>query len=235
VCFDPSKEAIRIIHPDFGDDEEFVLLGTLFDCHLTMQPCLDALLKVLRPKVAALVRLKHMHDIASMLNQFKAHIWSKMEYSSSALLLAGEVKLRKLDKMQRGFLYQLGLQDKHAFVHHNFAPPSLRRAIGMLGFLHKINLGICHLALRHHFPARGGEANGFHSKQFESFFQDVRCHRQLYNNSMYVYVLIYNRLPQDLVDAHSVATFQGKLTQLAKMRAQLDDGLFFFLHASVQR
>ena len=41
---------------------------------------------------------------------------------------------------------------------------------------------------------------------------------------MYVYVLIYNRLPQDLVDAHSVATFQGKLTQLAKMRAQLDDG-----------
>jgi len=39
-----------------------------------------------------------------------------------------------------------------------------------------------------------------------------------------MYALIYNRLPQDLVDAESVAAFQGKLTQLAKMRAQLDDG-----------
>ena len=94
----------------------------------------------------------------------------------------------------------------------------------MLGFLHKINLGTCHPALRYLFPARTGEANAFHSKQFESFFQDVRCHRQLYNHSMYMYALIYNRLPQDLVDAESVSAFQGKLTQLAKMRAQLDDG-----------
>ena len=38
-----------------------------------------------------------------------------------------------------------------------------------------------------------------------------------------MYILIYNRLPQDLVDAESVATFQGKLTQLAKMRAELDN------------
>ena len=116
----------------------FVLLGTLIDCQLTMQPCLDALLKTLRPKVAALVRLKHMHNTSNMLNHSKAHIWSKMEYSSGAVLIAGEIKLRKLDKLQRGFLYELGLNDKTAFVHHNFAPPSLRRAIGMLGSLHNI-------------------------------------------------------------------------------------------------
>ena len=91
-----------------------------------MLPCLDALLAVLRPKVDALLRLQHMHDTASMLNQFKAHIWSKMEYSSGAFLLAGEIKLRKLDKLQRGFLYRLGLQDKAVFMHYNFAPPSLR-------------------------------------------------------------------------------------------------------------
>ena len=41
---------------------------------------------------------------------------------------------------------------------------------------------------------------------------------------MYMYALIYNRLPQNLVDAASVKVFQTKLTQLAKMRAQLDDG-----------
>jgi len=73
------------------------------------------------------------------------------------------------------------------------------------------------------FPARVGEANGFHSMQFESFFQEVRAYRALYASSIYMYVLIYNRLPQDLVNAESVATFQGKLTQLAKMRAELDE------------
>ena len=41
---------------------------------------------------------------------------------------------------------------------------------------------------------------------------------------MYMYALIYNRLPQDLVDAASVKVFQSKLTQLAKMRAELDEG-----------
>ena len=109
-------------------------------------------------------------------------------------------------------------------MHYNFAPPSLRRAIGCIGFLHKINLGVCHPALRHAFPARVGEENRWHSKQFESFFQDVRGHRALYNNSIYMYIIIYKRLPQDLVNAETVKAFQGKLTQLAKSRAELDDG-----------
>ncbi len=39
--------------------------------------------------------------------------------------------------MQWGFLYEIGIDDAQAFVDFNFAPPSLRRAIGMLGFVHK--------------------------------------------------------------------------------------------------
>ena len=39
-----------------------------------------------------------------------------------------------------------------------------------------------------------------------------------------MYVLIYNRLPQVLVDCETVSAFQGKLTQLAKVCAQRDDG-----------
>ena len=57
VTFDPTKESIRIIH---RDAEEFVLLGTLFDCQLTMLPCIDSLLKTLRPKVRAILKLKHV-------------------------------------------------------------------------------------------------------------------------------------------------------------------------------
>ena len=73
ICFDPSKEAIRVIHPEFGA-EQFGLLGFLFDCRLNMLPCLDALLAMLRPKADALVRLRYIFDTASLLNQFKAHI-----------------------------------------------------------------------------------------------------------------------------------------------------------------
>ena len=83
-----------------------------------------------------------------MFIHYNAHIWSKTEYHNGALIIAGEIRLRKLDKMQRGFLYELGSDDKHVFVEHNFAPPSLRRTIGILGFLHKRNLGTCHPALQ---------------------------------------------------------------------------------------
>ena len=107
VSFDPGKESIRIIHPSQGDNEEFVLLGTLFDCKLTMQPCIDSLLTRLRPKIRAIVKLKHVFSVPNLLNQYKAHIWSKSEYHDGALLIAGHIKLRKLDKMQRGFLYEL--------------------------------------------------------------------------------------------------------------------------------
>ena len=224
VTFDPGKESIRIIHPECGDDEEFVLLGTLFDCQLTMDPCLQGLLNTCRPKIRALLKLRHIHSVANMLNQYKSHIWSKTEYHNGALIIAGEIPLRKLDKMQRGFLYQLGLDDKHAFVAHNFAPPSLRRTIGILGFLHKRNLGTCHPALQAIFPRRVGMDNGYHSKQLESYFDQARSHRSLYNASIYMYIPMYNRLPQVVVDCETVSAFQGKLTQLAKVRAQQDDG-----------
>jgi len=42
-----------------------------------------------------------------------------------------------------------------------------------------------------------------------------------------MYILVYNRLPQELIDCETVKTFQGKLTQLAKMRAENDEGILW--------
>ena len=189
-----------------------------------MIPCIVHLLNKLRPKIRAMLKMKSMYSVPSLLNQFKTQIWSSMEYHNGALLIAGEVQLRKLDKMQRGFLYDLGLDDRSAFIEYNFAPPSLRRAIGILGFLHKRVLGTCHPALESIFPFEDNEYR-YHTKTLRSFWNEVRGHRALYNNSIYMYILIYNRLPQELVDSENVTTFQGKLTQLAKMRAQRDEGI----------
>ena len=69
VTFDPGKESIRIIHPECGDDEEFVFLGTRFDCQLTMDPCLQGLLNTCRPKIRALLKLRYIHSVANMLTQ----------------------------------------------------------------------------------------------------------------------------------------------------------------------
>ena len=87
-----------------------------------MEPCIAHLLNKLRPKVRAMLSLKSMYSVRSLLNQFKTQIWSSMEYHNGALLIAGEEQLRKLDKMQRGFLYDLGLDDRSPFIDHNFAP-----------------------------------------------------------------------------------------------------------------
>ena len=114
------------------------------------------------------------------------------------------------------------MNDRIAFIEHNFAPPSLRRAIGILGFLHKRSLGCCHPALQAVLPLRVGQANAFHSRQLEPFFDRVSGYRALYDNSIYMYVLVYNRLPQVLVDCETVSSFQSKLTHIAKVRAQQD-------------
>ena len=48
--------------------------------------------------------------------------------------MAKPVERARIDKMQRGFLYGIECNDADAFVSYNFAPPSIRRAIGILGF-----------------------------------------------------------------------------------------------------
>ena len=136
VQFDPSKEYTKIIHSSRGVGDDFKMLGTLFDTRLTMQPCLESVLTRIRPKIRALLRLKDLYTGSSMLNQYKSHIWGITEYSNGVLILAPPSQLNRLDKVQRWYLHELGMSDKEAFISHNFAPPSLRRAIGILGFLH---------------------------------------------------------------------------------------------------
>ena len=133
-----------ILHPSLGVGEDFKLLGTLFDCKLTMLPCLEKLLTKIRPKIRALLRLKHLYSVKDMLNQYKCHIWGLKEFSNGALILAAPNQLQRLDKVQRWYLHERGITDTEAFVSYNFAPPSMRRSIGLLGFLHKRGLGMCH-------------------------------------------------------------------------------------------
>ena len=55
-------------------------------------------------------------------------------------------ELAKKERLQRHYVHELSLTEASAFLYYNFAPPTLRRDIGILGFLHKRVLGECHNA-----------------------------------------------------------------------------------------
>ena len=190
VQFDPSKEHFKIVHPIHGEGDDFKLLGTLLDCRLSMVPCIQELLSKFRPKMRALLRLQHLYTQETMLGQYKTHIWSSKEYSNGALIMAAPSQLLRLDKAQRWYLHQLGLSDSEAFTKFNFAPPSIRRAIGMLGFLHKRTLGLCHPSLRDLLPVAVGLDADYHSKALDPFSGEVIFQRRLYERSLYAYILI---------------------------------------------
>ena len=49
--------------------------------------------------------------------------------------------LNKIDGTHRRFLREIEMSEAETFLKHNFAPPNLRRDIGLLGALHKRVLG----------------------------------------------------------------------------------------------
>ena len=222
VTFDPAKEHFVVIHPSQRQGENFRLLGFLFEYSLTMIPCLEGILSKIRPKIRAMLRLKHIYSVPAMIGQYKCHIWGLKEYSNGAIILAPPCQLQRLDKVQRWFLHELGLSDTEAFVNHNMAPPSLRRCIGLLGFLHKRALGQCHPALCEALPFAGDLDANYHTKALHPFCECRNYNDRLFNRSLFAYILVYNRLPQALIDMPSVKSFQSKLTHLAKERAVTD-------------
>ena len=161
-----------------------------------------------------------MHTNDELINQYKAHVWSFAEYHNGVITLACESQLARLDSMQRGFLHELSMEDTQAFLKSNFAPPSLRRPIGLLGFVHKRILGECHPLVKELLPSAPAITDRTcHTRQLECRMAEVRGHWRLHERSLYAYVILYNRLPQKLVDLPSVADFQSELTRLARTRA----------------
>ena len=149
--------------------------------------------------------------------QFKTHIWGLCEYHNGALYHAATSHLNRLDGMQRGFLYELGLAEDQCYLEWNFAPLSLRRDIGLLGLLHKRVLGQSHPSIDVFFSWAIDTINpDWHSKQLYNHSYDTFFRTELFKRSIFALVGIYNRLPQYIVDLPTVQQFQRELTRIAK-------------------
>jgi hypothetical protein len=150
-----------------------------------------------------------------------------MEVHNGGIFHASNYLLDKIDSSQRHFLEELGIEESSAFLDYNFAPPRLRRNIGMLGLLHKRVLGIAHpifsQLLPFHFEIFGSLRRGEHNKQLYGHGNAIHFQQGLHSRSIFQLVHVYNRLPQELVDCTSVSDFQRGLTLIARNKCETGD------------
>ena len=110
---------------------------------------------------------------------------------------------------------------------HVFWTSSLPRHLSgeqFLGSLHKQVLGQCYCSfgeiLSWYSPRFDTSRGSGHDKQLYGHWLEASQHRALYGRSIFSMVDIYNNLPQSVVDAKSVSSFQHLLTDMVKERCR---------------
>ena len=148
-----------------------------------------------------------------------------MEIHNGGLFHAASYLLAKFDSVQTHFLHEIGITVSDAFLKFNFAPPTLRRNIGVLGLIHKRVLGNAHPVYQQLLPFFNdvfGYARPGHDKQLYGHILDVRFQLTLYKRSIFGMVDVYNALPQAVIDTKTVQEFQSELTKIARVRCRTD-------------
>ena len=225
VSFDAGKEHLVVLHPISGEGETFRLLGCQVDVKLIMQQAIDKILTEIRPKVKAILRTRKHYDSKDLIGQFKTHIWSRMEMHNGAIFHASDYLLEKIERVQQGFLRDLEISEEEAYLNYNFAPPKLRRNIGILGLLHKRVVGVSHPVFSKLLPF-AADAGQFiridgHDKQLYGHLHEVHCQLSMHFRSIFAMTYIYNGLPQFVIDADSVTKFQKHLSTMARNRCAI--------------
>ena len=144
VPLDPAKEHLVVLHPSQYHGAVFKLLGCMVDTDLRMQTAVDQLMTKINPKITVILRTRGYYSVPQLIVQFKTHIWGLMEAHMGGIFHATNSLLAKIDRAQNRFLRELDISVDQALLEFNFAPPQIRRNIGILGLLHKRVLGKCH-------------------------------------------------------------------------------------------
>ena len=150
-------------------------------------------------------------------------------FPTPAVYHACNTNLAKLDRVQRRFLREVGLTTEQAFLGFNLAPLQTRRDVAGLGIVHRTVLGQGPPHFRKwFFPSQRARHSHYtrlqdsrHNKQLHDYLDG--SHNELLRRSLLSLPKVYNGLPQSVVDAKSVATFQKKLTRLVRNNLNNDD------------
>ena len=147
-----SKEHAVILHSLECHGEAFNLLGCMIDPDLRMHSTIEQLMFQIRPKIIAILRIRGYYSTSNLIFQFKTHIWGLMDTNMGGYFHAASYLLQKTDKAQNRFLCELNVIPDIAFMEYAVVPPSLRRNIGVLGFLQEQVFDKCHLSIANLLP-----------------------------------------------------------------------------------
>ena len=220
VLFDPSKESFHLLHRHLYWGENFKVLGCVYDAQLLMHAAARHVATEAGWRLRTLLNSRRFFSTPEMMRLYKAQVLSFVESSTPALYHAAPSVLEKIDRVQRRFLRELGVSELEALRGYRLAPLCSRRDMGMLGSLHKLNLGTAPDQLAVLFPLVGTVTEPLslqrvrawrplHSKQLHTpvTFEST----DLMQRSLFGLARCYNALPQRLVDIGSVKGFQKAL------------------------
>ena len=216
AIFDPTKEEFVILHRSRPVGNSFKLLGIVFDPKLRMNDAIHKLAVDAGWRLQQLLRSKKFHTRSDLVRLYKAQILSYLEAGTPAIAHAAPTLLEQIDRIQRRFLNEIGLDEVEALEHYGLAPLVTRRAIAMLGMLHKIAHGNAHAQLLAIIPrAAPLRANRWtstlavrHRYQLEECFE--RSPTAVVHRSAFGRVCTFNALPAEIVEL-PVKNFQRRL------------------------
>ena len=137
VMFDASKESFSILSLRDPAGEAFKVLGITFDTALCMRDCAHECAVEAGWRQRTLLRTHRFYNDAELVNLFKAHVLSFVEYRTPALYHSCSTVLAQVDRILASFLRKIGITDIEALIRFRLAPLSLRRDIAMLGVIHR--------------------------------------------------------------------------------------------------
>ena len=140
VTFDASKESFHILSRRNGYGGSFKLLGITFDPELSMYAAIQECVGAANWKLQALLRTKRFFTDAEIIQVFKAHVLSFIEYRTPAIAHATPSLLQPLNDILTRLLVRLGVAHEEALFHFNLAPLETRRDIAQLGVIHRAAL-----------------------------------------------------------------------------------------------
>ncbi len=222
VAFDSSKESFSIMSRQNPYGNGFVILGLDFDTKLIMKSAVDACVFKCGWKLKKLLWTRRYFTNGDVVTLFKAHILSYIEYRTPGIYHASSSVLESLDNVLRRLLRELGLTELEALHHFNLAPLETRRDIAMLGVIHRAVLGKGPRQLQNLFvvnasPVRrlGLRSSGrIHSRTVHGPCECICLDYCLL--SVLGLARVYNLLPEHIVVAQSVSSFQKRLQKLLR-------------------
>ena len=137
VVFDAAKEHKAILSHYEPSGANFVLLGVEFDTRLAMTKAIHDCVIEVGWKKKALLRTQRFHCDMELINLWKSHILSYIEYRTAAWYHACETSLAPLDRCLTSFLHSIGVDTISALMKFNLAPLTARRDMAMLAIIHR--------------------------------------------------------------------------------------------------